>query len=154
LGLGIPALTGCLGRASVTRACDHPVVSAPLGRSSSFGQPAEFSTDGSTIYLTGSGYAHGGLLDSDKGSTAVSFGRIETPLTFGYDGFVLHDVVKDVVVREGELSAVDLPPGRYWAVDSDRDEITVDGCMSGAVTDAKQSVRVTSRPSSIVPTTR
>ena len=53
-----------------------------LGRPSEGGPTAEFTTDGSTFYITATGFDHGGYFDPKRGITAIYIGPARTPPTW------------------------------------------------------------------------
>jgi hypothetical protein len=121
-----------------TRPCVQPASTASLGNPISGSPPAEFTTDGSPIWLTATGFSHGGFFDPKVGSTAIYIGPIDKPPTYDRQRSTISNTQYEFDLTEDQPSKVQLQPGRYWLLESNGPALTIDGCTPTAVTEAKR----------------
>lgn len=108
---------------------------AELGRPGQSGPPALFTTSGADLYVSASGFLHGGPLDPPTGVTLVSFGPGDKLPTFDRQRNVVTNVETEVTVREGEQALVRLPAGRHWLWSSNTVSIKIGACQPGTISD-------------------
>jgi hypothetical protein len=118
------------------RACTQPAVSADLGYPDKGGRTAEFTTNGDPFYITAGRFEHGGIFDPEVHLANVYVGRADSPPTYDQRRDTLTNVYETRLVREGTLSEMRLPAGRYWLA-SGYAGITLDACATSAITDPK-----------------
>jgi hypothetical protein len=129
--------------APVARECAAPASSATLGVPHPDLAPAEFTTDGTPLYITASDFSHSGLFAPKVGRTTVYIGHVGNPPIWdrGSATITNADHRLDNVTEGGPLVRVQLTPGRYWVHGGAN--ITIDGCTSTSVTDPKLAPPVT-----------
>jgi hypothetical protein len=118
------------GKTTVCASTGPPV---SLGRRGRESEPALFTSDGSQLVFTASGFSHGGLEFSKVGSTRVSVGNPNRRPVHNRATGVTTNVSHEFSITEGQVTAQTLPAGRYWLVNSNGVEMTVRSCPAWGV---------------------
>lgn len=121
----------------VTLPCATAASSTDNLRPSQDRPPAEFTTDGSPIYVTVSGYEHAQAFDPKVGRSTVYVGHVERPPTFDAQRNIVTNVVRQIEAEENRPALLDLEPGRYWLWASNAPDLRLEGCGPKSVTEAK-----------------
>jgi hypothetical protein len=108
-----------------------------LGRLGVSGAPAaaRFTTDGGALYVTATGFPHGGAFDPKVGKTKVYIGPAATPATYDRQSNTVSHTRVAVDVEEGRPAPVTLPAGQWWLLSSWTVDITLYGCAASTITD-------------------
>ena len=113
--------------------CPSMAERVELGRPGQSGPPAEFTTSGANLYVSARGFLHGGPLDPRISITMVSVGPADKPPTWDQQRNLITNLQEQVEVREGQLSLLRLPAGRYWLWTSNTVSITLESCQAGNI---------------------
>lgn len=116
--------------------CDPPISQANNLRAPRGEPPAEFTTDGSGLYVTVSGFEHGLPFDPNVGSSAIYIGEVETTPTYDRQTDVVTHTLLQLSTEENQPAELELPAGRYWLWASNAPDLRLWGCSEGSVTDA------------------
>ena len=118
----------------------RPTYSVDLGiptTSETNGRFAEFTTSGTTLYITAAGFLKG-LFDPDGVPRRVGLyvGDIATPPTYNPQSSQVGNVKYQVDVVAGSYSTLTLPAGRYWLWSGDPSaKIRLQSCEPNGISD-------------------
>lgn len=94
----------------------------------------QFSTTGATIWVSVRRLATGGIFDTDQ--TRIDVGWASDPPEYNTrTGEVNANVLRQVVVKEGYWSPLELEAGDYWLWSTAGGRVTVQACTAGAIFD-------------------
>lgn len=120
--------------AAAAPACAEVADIVELGRPGRSGPPAQFTTSGAELFVTASGFLHGGPLDPEVGITMVSVGPADEPPTWDPQRNTITNVQEQAQVREGQVTPLRLQAGRYWLWTSNTVTITLQSCQVATFT--------------------
>src|SRR5262249_25152303 len=123
-----------------------PTAGAPsceAAQSISLGRPgvsrlpalATFRTSGADVFVSASGFPHGGAFDPKVGSTLVYVGLADSPPSYDAQRDVVSHATTTVQVTENQHALLRLPTGRYWLLSSNTVRISLSACQKETVTD-------------------
>lgn len=113
---------------------DAPAVD--LGRPNRTGPFAEFTlTEPGRVWITATGFPHGGIFDPDVGTAAVYVGSMQAPPTHDQQRSIVTNTLVDTRVIEETWTALDLEVGAHWLWTSASPTISLKTCDGRAVTD-------------------
>lgn len=118
----------CSGSALTHAEVDGPSIRRP---------PGEFTTDGSELHFSASGFSYGNVFDSPNPHTEVFVGPADTPPTLTERPFGVTPLTKQFRAQPGKWTAVQLPAGNYWIWSSSAVNIQILACTANAVTVTK-----------------
>ena len=101
--------------------------------------PAEFTTDGSEVFIVASNFLHGGILDSKTGITEVYIGLSTKLPTYDAQHSTVSNTLISIFAKEDEYSRTTLAPGRYWLWSSNFADIDLVSCTPNGVSDSVPS---------------
>lgn len=116
--------------------CDPPASETADLDASPEDTPAIFTTDGSGLYVTVSGFEHTQAFDPKVGSSAIYVGHPEELPTYNRQSSEVTNLLTEVRAEENQPTELDLPAGRYWLWASNAPDLRLWGCAEGSVTDA------------------
>lgn len=103
---------------------------------------SEFSTQGGQIYVTASGFRHGGVFDAavGEGRTRLHVGA-GTPENFNAQGGSgPSNATLSIGVEEDSFVEIELPAGTFWLTSTNVAEIAVVSCTEGGVSAVRAGV--------------
>lgn len=98
-----------------------------------YSMPAQFTTDGSEIFVTARYYDHRFLSMLGKGVSEIYIGNANIPPQYDPQRGVVSNVLNKFVVRENSFNSTSLPPGKYWLWSSSGGDIFVVSCTTNGV---------------------
>jgi len=114
----------------------HPVSSIELGWPHVGGAVAEFTTNGSEIYITARRFQHSGVLDPKKWIVDVYVGKINKLPTWDQQRDIITNATSKITFDEGFYGKLKLEAGRYWLW-TGGDDILVISCDPNGLSDPK-----------------
>jgi len=115
---------------------DNPASSVELGNPSVGGLTAEFTTNGSDMYITARKFDHSGILSPDRWMASVYVGLIDKLPSWDSQRYVITNVSQKISYSEGNWGNLKLDPGRYWLWAGGSDNIII-SCDPNGVSDPK-----------------
>jgi hypothetical protein len=91
------------------------------------------------MYVSVSGFEHGGPFDPKVGSTMIYLGRAAQPPRYAPQRNKVTNVSRETEVKEGERKQVKLPAGRYWLWSSNTVFVRVEVCNPGGISEVTPS---------------
>lgn len=116
--------------------CDPPVSETGDLDASPEHSPAMFTTDGSGVFVTVSGFEHTQLFDPKVGTSAIYVGHADEFPTYDRQTNEVTNELFELSAEENQPTELDLPAGRYWLWASNAPDLRLWGCAEGSVTDA------------------
>lgn len=115
---------------------DAPAISIELGYPHVGGNVAEFTTNGSDLYVTARKFEHGGVMDPQKWLVDVYVGQINKLPIWDQQRDIVSNTTSKITFEEGEYGKFHLNVGRYWLWSGGND-ILIISCDPNGVSDPK-----------------
>lgn len=107
-----------------------------LGLPNRTGPFAEFTlTEPGRVWVTATGFLHGGIFDPEVGTAAVYVGSMQAPPTYDPQRSLVTNTLVNTRVVEETWTALDLEAGAHWLWTSASPDISLKTCDGPAVTD-------------------
>jgi hypothetical protein len=121
---------------NLPKCIDKPANSIELGYPHIGGDVAEFTTNGSEIYITARKFEHGGVMDPPKWLVDVYVGRINELPNWDRERDIITNITSKITFEEGSYGKLKLEPGRYWLWSGGNDILAI-SCEPNGVSDPK-----------------
>ncbi len=113
---------------SSTLPCGNFAKVISLGKPRVGGEVAYFNTEGGDIYITATGFEHGGYFDPDVGKTMVYVGKADKLPTYNEQSSAVSNATAELLITENKYTHYLLEAGRYWAWTSNGVEVRIASC--------------------------
>lgn len=113
---------------SITPACGDSAKVISLGRPRVGGEVAYFNTADGDVYVTATGFEHGGYFDPDVGKTMVYVGKGDKLPTYNEQSSAVSNAAAELLITENKYTPHRFEEGRYWAWTSNGVEVRIASC--------------------------